>query len=61
MAAHVKVDFSEFNDFMDKVRRAGKENEFQKELAVFMEGIEDGTKPYRKEWWTVLKRECRNE
>lgn len=24
MAAHVKVDFSEFNDFMDKVRRAGK-------------------------------------
>lgn len=41
MAAHVKVDFSEFNDFMDKVRRAGKENEFQKELAVFMEGIAD--------------------
>lgn len=41
MATHVKVDFSEFNGFMEKVRRAGKEDEFRKELAVFMEGIAD--------------------
>ena len=41
MAAHVKVDFSEFNDFMERVRCAGKEGEFHKELAVFMEGIAD--------------------
>ena len=41
MATQVKVDFSEFNDFMEKVRRAGKEAEFRKELSVFMEGIAD--------------------
>lgn len=41
MTTHVKVDFSEFNGFMEKVRRAGKEDEFRKELAVFMEGIAD--------------------
>ena len=31
------------------------------EMMTCRDVVAMGTKPYRKEWWTVLKRECRNE